>query len=103
MTSLVDAVLPLIRTRADLYRGSAANVRGRQMHSAVDALEAAIPGTSAAEIYTVTHKALSSAISVSARADDSSGIIDDACRRWLALRPIAAARVGTPAVRASSR
>ena len=51
------------------------------MHEAVDVLEAAIPGTGAAEVYTVTHRALTSAITVIARADDSSGIIGDACRR----------------------
>ncbi len=99
MTSLADAVLPLIRTRADLYRWSAANTHGRQMQEAVDILEAAIPGTGAAEVYTVTHKALTSAISVIARADDSSGIIGDACRRLLALHPKAAARAGTPSGR----
>jgi hypothetical protein len=38
-------------------------------------------------VYVVTHKALASAIKVIARADDSSGIIGDACRRLLELHP----------------
>jgi uncharacterized protein DUF6880 len=99
VTSLADAVLPRIRTRADLHRWSASNAHGLQMHEAVDVLEAAIPSTDPAEVYTVTHKALTSAISVIVRADDSSGIIGDACRRLLALHPKAAARAGAPAGR----
>jgi hypothetical protein len=99
VTSLADAVLLLIRTRADLHRWSTANTHGRQMHEAVDVLEAAIPGTDAAEVYTITHKALASAIAVIARADDSSGIIGDACRRLLALHPKAAAHAGASAGR----
>jgi hypothetical protein len=39
----------------------------------------------------VVHAALASAVKVIARADDSSGIIGDSCRRLLALHPIAAA------------
>lgn len=41
VTSLADAVLPLIPTRSDLHRYSAANAHGRDMHEAVDILEAA--------------------------------------------------------------
>jgi hypothetical protein len=44
----------------------------------------------------VTHKALASAIKVIARADDSSGIIGDACRRLLDLHPKAAAAAQVP-------
>ena len=96
MTTLADAVLPLIRTRSDVYRWSAANAHGQQMHDAVDILEAAIPTTPPSEIYSVTHKSLASAIKVIARADDSSGIIGDACRRLLELHPKAAAAAATP-------
>ena len=99
MASLADAVLPLIRTRADLHRWSASNAHGRQMHEAVNVLEAAIPGTDPSKVYAVTHKALVSAVKVIARADDSSGIIGDACRRLLALHPKAAARARVPAGR----
>ena len=77
---LADAVLPLIRTRADLHRWGAANEHGRKMHQGVDILQAAIPTTNPALAHAVTHKALASAITVIARADDSSGIIGDACR-----------------------
>lgn len=96
VTSLADAVLPLIRTRSDLYRYSAANAHGRDMHEAIDILEAAIPTTDPAEIYTVTHKALASSLKVIARADDSAGIIGGACRRLLELHPRAAASARTP-------
>ena len=91
MTSLADTVLPLIRTRADLHRWSAANGHGSDMHGAVDVLEAARATTDPSEFYTVVHAALASAVKVIARADDSSGIIGDACRRLLALHPQAAA------------
>ncbi len=93
---LGDAVLPLIRTRTDLHRWSASNAHGRQMHEAVDILESAIPTTDPSEVYSITHKALASAIKVIARADDSSGIIGDACRRLLALHPQVAATARVP-------
>ncbi len=96
VTSLADAVLPLIRTRSDLYRYSAANAHGRDMHEAIDILEAAIPTTDPAGIYTVTHKALATSLKVIARADDSAGIIGDACRRLLELHPRAAAAARPP-------
>ncbi len=96
VSTLADAVLPLIRTRSDLHRYSAANAHGRDMHEAIDILEAAIPATDPAEIYSVTHKALASSLKVIARADDSSGIIGDACRRLLELQPRAAAAARTP-------
>lgn len=99
MAALSDTVLPLIRSRADLHRWSSANEHGRQMHEAIDILEVAIPTTEPAEAYTVIHKALTSAIRVIGRADDSSGIIGDACRRLLALHPQVAAAAGTPAAR----
>jgi hypothetical protein len=96
VSTLADAVLPLIRTRSDLYRYSAANAHGRDMHEAIDILETAIPTTEPAEIYSVTHKALASSLKVVARADDSSGIIGDACRRLVELHPQAAAAARTP-------
>ena len=76
-----------IRTRADLSRWGAANARGREMHRAVDVLEQARATTDAAEFYAVAHAALASAVKVIARADDSSGIIGDACRRLLDMHP----------------
>jgi len=96
VTELADAVLPLIRTRTELYRWSAANAHGSQMHQAVDILEAAIPTSDPSKVYAVTHKALASAITVIARADDSSGIIGDACRRLLDLHPRLAAAANVP-------
>lgn len=96
MSTLADTVLPLIRSRADLWRWSTSNAHGRDMHEAIDILEAAIPPTDPAEVYAVTHKALASATKVIARADDSSGIIGDACRRLLELHPKAAASARVP-------
>ncbi len=102
MTVLADSVLPLIRTRrTDLYRWDVSNEHGSRMHEAVDSLEeAAATATDASkvrEVYSVTHKALASAMKLIMRADDSSGIIGDACRRLLALHPQVAARAGVPA------
>jgi hypothetical protein len=96
---LADAVLPQIRTRADLHRWSAANAHGAQMHEAVDLLEAAVGTVPPAELLTVTQKAIASAVTVIPRADDSSGIIGDAVRRLLALHPKAAAAANPPAAR----
>ncbi|MFP5488496.1 MAG: hypothetical protein ACLGHQ_09355 [Acidimicrobiia bacterium] len=94
MTSLADTVLPLIRTRADLSRWGAANAHGSEMHRAVDVLEQARATTGAAEFHAVAHAALASAVKVIARADDSSVIIGDACRRLLDMHPRAAAAAG---------
>lgn len=91
MSFLGNEVLPLIRTRADLHRWHAANAHGSQMHQGIDILEAARPSVDPVEVHKVTHAALASAIKVIARADDSSGIIGDACRRLLALHPRTAA------------
>jgi hypothetical protein len=99
MAALSDAVLPLIRTRADLHRWGAATAHGHQMHEAIDVLEQAIGTTAPAEAYTVAHKALASAVKVIARADDSSGIIGDACHRLLTLHPRLAAAARIPADR----
>ncbi len=95
-SGLAAAVLPLVRTRADLHRWSAANAHGAQMHEAVDNLEAGLPTADRSEAYAVTHKALASAMTVIARADDSSGIIGDACRRLLDLHPKTAAAAEPP-------
>lgn len=97
MGNLADAVPPLIRTRAELIRWSASVAHGDQMHEGIDVLEAAMPTTDPAEIYAVTHRALASAVKVIGRADDSSGVIGDACRRLLALHAAAAAAAHVPA------
>lgn len=97
--NLADRVLPLIRTHRELYRWRDSNDHGRQMHQAVDVLEDAAGHADPAEVFTVTQKAIASALKVIARADDSSGIIGDACRRLLRLHPIVAARAQAPAAR----
>lgn len=94
---LAEQVLPLIRTRAELYRWRASSAHGAQMHAAVDILEASMVSTDPTEVYLVTTKAIASAMKVIARADDSSGIIGDACRRLLTLHPVAAHAAHAPA------
>lgn len=42
VTSLADAVLPLIRASAELWRWNTANAHGRDMHEAIDIVEAAL-------------------------------------------------------------
>jgi len=66
------------------------------MHEAVDLLEQAVPTGDPVEVHAVTHKALTSAVKVIARADDSAGVIGDACRRLLDLHPRTAAAASTP-------
>jgi hypothetical protein len=61
------------------------------MHEAVDLLERSLATTNPTEAYAVAHGALASATKVIARADDSSGVIGDACRRLLELHPRLAA------------
>lgn len=58
---------------------------------AIDLLESACPTEDPVEFYKVVHAGLASAVKVIARADDSSGIIGDACRRLLDMHPHAAA------------
>ena len=86
MSTLADKVLPLIRTRADVWRWDTANRHGGQMHAAIDILESAMPTTDP----------VASAVTVIARADDSSGVIGDACRRLLELHPLVAAAAAVP-------
>ncbi len=96
MSDLADAVLPLIRTRADLWRWSAANEHGCQMLEAVAILEEASDSEDPAVVFAVTQKAIASALKVIMRADDSSGIIGDACRALLELHPKFAAAATPP-------
>lgn len=98
MTALADAVLPLIRTRADVWRWNIADAHGDRMHEAVAILRQAAEDDDPAEVFAVTQRAIASALKVIMRADDSSGIIGDACRDLLELHPVVAARThATPA------
>lgn len=96
MSDLAEAVLPLIRTRADLWRWRTANEHGRQMHEAVAILSRAAESEDPAVVFAVTQKAIASTLKVIMRADDSSGIIGDACRALLDLHPKVAARAKPP-------
>lgn len=97
MTALADAVLPLIRTRSELWRRRDSDAHGVQMHRAVSLLQDAASVGDPAEVFAVTQKAIASAMTVILRADDSSGIIGDACRALLDLHPQLAARAHPPA------
>jgi tetratricopeptide (TPR) repeat protein len=99
VSDLAEAVLPLIRTRADLWRWSASNEHGRKMHEAVAILEKAAETEDPAVVFAVTQKAIASALKVIMRADDSSGIIGDACQALLDLHPKVAARAKPPAAK----
>ena len=57
------------------------------MHEAVTALREAAETENPTVVFAVTQKAIASALSVIMRADDSSGIIGDACRDLLDLHP----------------
>ncbi|MEZ0362649.1 DUF6880 family protein [Mycobacterium sp. pUA109] len=92
MTALADVVLPLIRTRADVWRWNVANAHGARMHEAVAILQHAAQDGDPAEVFAVTQRAIASALKVIMRADDSSGIIGDACRDLLELHSSVAAR-----------
>lgn len=96
VSALADDVLPLVRTRSDLSRWSAANGHGGQMHEAVDLLEEAAERGEATEAFAVTQKAIASALKVIMRADDSSGVIGDACQRLLDLHARLAPSSGRP-------
>lgn len=111
LVSLSEAVLPLIRaTSRDLWRYAVANEQGGRMHEGVELLKVALKIPDALpsrgireptprETYTTTHKALTGAIRVIARADDSAGIIGDACRALIELHPRAAALAGVPEIK----
>ena len=99
MTSLADAVLPLVRTRADLHRWSASNAYGRELYEAVALLRQAAQDEPADEVFAVTQRAIASALRVILRADDSSGIIGDAIRDLLDLHAELARAVRPPAAK----
>jgi hypothetical protein len=99
VSELADAVLPLIRTRADLSRWSASNAHGEQMQEAVELLRDAANTADPVDVLAVTQKAIASALSVIMRADDSSGIIGDGCQGLLELHPVVAARAAPPTAR----
>jgi hypothetical protein len=96
VSALADAVLPLIRTRADVWRWSVANAHGAQMHEAVAILQQADEDDDPADVFAVTQRAITSALKVIMRADDSSGIIGDACRDLLELHASLAGRARPP-------
>ena len=99
MTDLAADVLPLIRTRADLHRRSAANAHSRRMHEAVDLLRAAAEQDDPAAVFAATQKSIAAAVKVILRADDSSGIMGDAVRRLLILHAQLAVDAQPPATK----
>jgi len=93
---LADAVLPLIRTRSDLWSWSASSAHGAQMLEAVRRLQIAADVEDPATVLAVTQRAIASALTVIMRADDSGGIIGDACQALLDMHPGVAARAAPP-------
>ncbi len=67
------------------------------MHEAIAILRHASEGDDPADVFAVTQRAIASALKVIMRADDSSGIIGDACRDLLELHPVVAAEARTAA------
>ena len=68
------------------------------MHDAVDILES-VSGDDPVGVFAVTQRAIASATKVVMRADDSSGIIGDACRRLLDLHALVASSAAPPAAK----
>lgn len=66
------------------------------MQQAVTALEQAAETEDPAVVFAVTQKAIASSVKVIMRADDSSGIVGDACRALLDLHPKVAAAAAAP-------
>lgn len=97
--SLADAVLPPMRTRADLHRYSSASRHGRQDARGDRHPGVGRPDDGPGRVLLGDAPGVASAIKVIARADDSAGIIGHACRRLLALHPRAAASARVPAAR----
>lgn len=98
-SDLADEVLPLIRSSGDLHRYRAANEHGSQMHEAVDILEEAVGVEDASVVHDVCQRALMSSLRIIMRADDSAGIIGDACQRLIALHPVTATAAKVPVAR----
>jgi hypothetical protein len=96
MNDLPAAVLPLVRTRADVSRWRTANDSGRGMWKAVAILENAAVDEDPAVVFSVTQRAISSALKVIMRADDSSGIIGGAVKALLDIHAQVAARAKPP-------
>jgi hypothetical protein len=58
VTALADAVLPLIRTRADVWRWNIADAHGNQTHEAVAILRQAAEHDDPADVFAVTQRAI---------------------------------------------
>lgn len=93
---LAEEVLPWIRSSGDLYRYWAANAHGDRMHEAIDVLEEAVGVEDPTVVHDVCQRALMSSLRIIMRADDSAGIIGDACQRLIALHPVTAAAAQVP-------
>ena len=93
---VAQTALAMIRTRSDLHRWAAANAHGRQMHNAVALLRQAATEDPTG-LLPIVGKAISAAVRVILRADDSSGIIGDAIRDLLELHADLARRDPPPA------
>lgn len=83
---LSEQVLPLFRTRAELYRWRAVQEYGSQAWNGVCLLEEAAERGGTLAVIPYVQKAIASMCRVIMRADDSSGIIGDTIRQLLKLQ-----------------
>jgi len=64
VTALADAVLPLIRTRAEVWQWNTANAHGDRMLEAVAILRQAAEDDDPVDVFAVTQRAIASALKV---------------------------------------
>lgn len=82
---LRNEVLPLFRTRAELFRWRAVREYAAAAREGVEQLREAADDLGAGPVIPFVQKAIRSAVRVILRADDSSGVIGDLVRDLLAL------------------
>lgn len=84
-TELKEDVLPLFRTRAELFRWAAVRAYAQDAQDGVAALREAAREIGAGPVIPYVQKAIDSTVRVIGRADDSSGAIGDVVRDLLNL------------------
>lgn len=84
-TELKEDVLPLFRTRAELFRWAAVRAYAQDAQDGVAALREAAREIGADPVIPYVQKAIDSTVRVIGRADDSSGAIGDVVRDLLNL------------------
>ncbi|WP_338054646.1 DUF6880 family protein [Subtercola vilae] len=96
---LREQVLPLFRTRAELYRWPAVREYGQNAAAGVDLLREFAASDGAALVLPYVQKAIASTVRVVLRADDSTGVIGDVARSLLRLHAELAGQAPPPVVK----